>query len=115
MKILSIGDSKHEKKATLNLCKLNYYEKINVKFIKSIRSASLRSIILQLNFIQENFIKLIENENVVQRINIEMKGKKIFIKCNKDDKEEDIQDYNLFNQTLQTNKKFLNKKRVFDY
>ena len=44
-----------------------------------------------------------------------MKGKKIFIKCNKDDKEEDIQDYNLFNQTLQTNKKFLNKKRVFDY
>jgi hypothetical protein len=115
LKILSIGDSKHEKKATLNLCKLNYYEKINVKFIQTIRSPSLRSIILQLNFIQENFIKLIENENVVQRINIEMKGKKIFIKCNKDDKEEDIQDYNLFNQTLQTNKKFLNKKRVFDY
>ena len=115
LKIFSVGDSKHEKKATLNLSKLNLYEKVNVKFIQTINSPSLRSIILQLNFIQENFIKLIENENVVQRINIEMKGKKIFIKCNKDDKEEDIQDYNLFNQTLQTNKKFLNKKRVFDY
>ena len=115
LKIFSVGDSKHEKKATLNLSKLNLYEKVNVKFIQTINSPSLRSIILQLNFIQENFIKLIENENVVQRINIEMKGKKIFIKCNKDDKEEDIQDYNLFNQTLQKNKKFLNKKRVFDY
>ena len=115
LKIFSVGDSKHEKKATLNLSKLKNYEKVNVKFIQTIKSPSLRSIILQLNFIQENFIKLIENENVVQRINIEMKGKKIFIKCNKDDKEEDIQDYNLFNQTLQTNKKFLNKKRVFDY
>ena len=87
LKIFSVGDSKHEKKATLNLSKLNLYEKVNVKFIQTINSPSLRSIILQLNFIQENFIKLIENENVVQRINIEMKGKKIFIKCNKDDKE----------------------------
>ena len=68
LKILSIGDSKHEKKATLNLCKLNYYEKINVKFIQTIRSPSLRSIILQLNYIQENFLDFFENKNIIQKI-----------------------------------------------
>ena len=87
LKILSIGDSKHEKKATLNLCKLNYYEKINVKFIQTIRSPSLRSIILQLNYIQENFLDFFENKNIIKKINIEIKEKNIFIKCNKEENE----------------------------
>ena len=51
LKILSIGDSKHEKKATLNLSKLKNYEKVNVKFIQTIKSPSLRIIILKLNYI----------------------------------------------------------------
>ena len=119
LKILSIGDSKHEKKATLNLCKLNYYEKINVKFIQTIRSPSLRSIILQLNYIQKNFLDFFQNENVVQKINIEMKGKNIFIKCNKEENEREKEEEGnnkkiIIKKSIQFNKKFLNQKRIFD-
>ena len=119
LKILSIGDSKHEKKATLNLCKLNYYEKINVKFIQTIRSPSLRSIILQLNYIQENFLDFFENKNIIQKINIEMKGKNIFIKCNKEENEREKEEEGnnkkiIIKKSIQFNKKFLNQKRIFD-
>ena len=119
LKILSIGDSKHEKKATLNLCKLNYYKKINVKFIQTIRSPSLRSIILQLNYIQENFLDFFENKNIIQKINIEMKGKNIFIKCNKEENEREKEEEGnnkkiIIKKSIQFNKKFLNQKRIFD-
>ena len=119
LKILSIGDSKHEKKATLNLCKLNYYEKINVKFIQTIRSPSLRSIILQLNYIQENFLDFFENKNIIQKINIEMKGKNIFIKCNKEENEKEKEEEGnkkkiIIKKSIQFNKNFLNQKRIFD-
>ena len=119
LKILSIGDSKHEKKATLNLSKLKNYEKVNVKFIQTIRSPSLRSIILQLNYIQENFLDFFENKNIIQKINIEMKGKNIFIKCNKEENEREKEEEGnnkkiIIKKSIQFNKKFLNQKRIFD-
>ena len=119
LKIFSVGDSKHEKKATLNLSKLNLYEKVNVKFIQTINSPSLRSIILQLNYSQKNFLDFFENENIIQKINIEMKGKNVFIKCNKEENEKEKEEEGnkkkkIIKKSIQFNKNFLNQKRIFD-
>jgi hypothetical protein len=62
IKILSIGDSFDEKKATLNLRKINYFNKIKVQFIKMIFCPSAASIILQLKYIENNLNDIIKKK-----------------------------------------------------
>ena len=91
IKILSIGDSFDEKRATLNLRKINYFNKIKVQFIKMIFCPSAASIILQLKYIENNLNDIIKKKSLLFKMVIEQKNYGIEINCN-DDYEEEYED-----------------------
>jgi hypothetical protein len=88
IKILSIGDSFNEKRATLNLRKINFFNKIKVQFIKMIFCPSAISIILQLKYIENNLKDIIQKQSLLFKMVIEQKNYGIEINCNDDFEEE---------------------------
>ena len=111
LNILSIGDSNEEKKATLNLLKLKQFKNIKVSIVKFISNPSANSIIRQLNYILENYLKIVKSKKIIHKIYI-------------DDKKLDIQVRHFFFKSKLINNekknckrfkiKFLNKKRSFE-
>ena len=111
LNILSIGDSNEEKRATLNLLKLKQFKNIKVSIVKFISNPSANSIIRQLNYILENYLKIVKSKKIIHKIYI-------------DDKKLDIQVRHFFFKSKLINNekknckrfkiKFLNKKRSFE-
>ena len=122
IKILSIGDSYDEKRATLDLRKIKFFYKLNVQFVKMIFCPSAASIIIQLKYIENNLKTILNKKSLLQKMIIEQKNKSIDINCIDDFEEEEIEDCDLsdddknsFNfdnvNSLKFKKKFLKKKR----
>lgn len=111
LNILSIGDSNEEKKASLNLLKLKQFKNIKVSIVQFISNPSANSIIKQLNYILENYLKIVKSKKIIHKIYI-------------NDKKLDIQVRHFFYKLRLINKekknckrfkiKFLNKKRSFE-
>ncbi len=122
IKILSIGDSYDEKRATLDLRKIKFFYKLNVQFVKMIFCPSAASIIIQLKYIENNLKTILNKKSLLQKMIIEQKNKSIVINCIDDLEEEEIEDCDLsdddknsFNfdnvNSLKFKKRFLKKKR----
>jgi hypothetical protein len=122
IKILSIGDSYDEKRATLDLRKIKFFYKLNVQFVKMIFCPSAASIIIQLKYIENNLKTILNKKSLLQKMIIEQNNKSIVINCIDDFEEEEIEDCDLsdddknsFNfddvNSLKFKKRFLKKKR----
>ena len=92
LNIISIGDGNEEKKAVFSLSKINNFHKINQKFIRCISYPSAATIILQLNYLNNNLNNMIFENNSIYKMVIEFKNDKPEIKCisSKKNKSEDI-------------------------
>ena len=91
LNIISIGDGNEEKKAVFSLSKINNFHKINQKFIRCISYPSAATIILQLNYLNNNLNNMIYENNTIFKMAIEFKNDKPEIKCisSKKNKDED--------------------------
>ena len=92
LNIISIGDGNEEKKAVFSLSKINDIHKINQKFIRFISYPSAATIILQLNYLNNNLNNMVFENNSIFKMAIEFKNDKPEIKCisSKKNKDEDI-------------------------
>ena len=92
LNIISIGDGSEEKKAVFSLSKINNFHKINQKFIRCISYPSAATIILQLNYLNNNLNNMVFENNSIYKMSIEFKNDKPEIKCisSKKNKNEDI-------------------------
>lgn len=106
LNVISIGDGKEEKKAVFTLTKCEKYHKINSKFIHTITYPTAASIILQLNYLNNNLNSIIYDNNTTFKIAIEMKNNKVAINCiaSKKNKREGIFDNFLKLNYLDDNK-----------
>ena len=95
----------------MNLLKLKQFKNIKVSIVKFISNPSANSIIRQLNYILENYLKIVKSKKIIHKIYI-------------DDKKLDIQVRHFFFKSKLINNekknckrfkiKFLNKKRSFE-
>lgn len=94
LNVISIGDGNEEKKAAFSLAKCEKYHKINVKFIRMITYPSAASIILQLEYLNNNLNSMIFDNNTIFKMTIKIKNNKAEINCivSKKNKSEDIYD-----------------------
>ena len=92
LNIISIGDGNEEKKAVFSLSKINNFHKINQKFIRCVSYPSAATIILQLNYLNNNLNNMIFENNSIYKMSIEFKNDKPEIKCisSKKNKNKDI-------------------------
>ena len=92
LNIISIGDGSEEKKAVFSLSKINNFHKINQKFIRCVSYPSAATIILQLNYLNNNLNNMVFENNSIYKMSIEFKNDKPEIKCisSKKNKNEDI-------------------------
>jgi hypothetical protein len=92
LNIISIGDGNEEKKAVFSLSKINNFHKINQKFIRCVSYPSAATIILQLNYLNNNLNNMVFENNSIYKMSIEFKNDKPEIKCisSKKNKNEDI-------------------------
>ena len=92
LNIISIGDGNEEKKAVFSLSKINNFHKINQKFIRCVSYPSAATIILQLNYLNNNLNNMVFENNSIYKMSIEFKNDKPEIKCisSKKTKNEDI-------------------------
>ena len=78
--ILSVGDSNEEKKATLGLLKLKEFKNIKVSVLQFISNPSANSIIKQLNYILENYSKIVKSKKIIHKIYINDKNLNIQVR-----------------------------------
>ena len=81
LNVISIGDSKEEKKAVFNLTKFLEFRKIHPKFIHMISFPSAASIILQLKYLNDNINNMIIDNNTIFKLNIQINNDGAEITC----------------------------------
>lgn len=83
LKVISIGDGDDEKKAVFKLKKdkFNFCQNLQTKFIKMIDYPSASSIIIQLEYLQNNITDIIDSNKNIYKMIIEMKNGTTQIKC----------------------------------
>ncbi len=81
LNVISIGDSKEEKKAVFNLTKFLEFRKIHPKFIHMISFPSAASIILQLKYLNDNINNMIIDNNTIFKLNIKINNDGAEITC----------------------------------
>ena len=105
--VISIGDRNEEKKAVFNLGKIVKAHKVKPKFIRMISFPSASTIILQLKYLKNNLINLINENNSIFRLIIQFKNDNPEIKCVSLIKEKNEKIYkNCINE------KFLDEKKI---
>ena len=75
IKVIGIGDSKDEKKATFDLLKLEEFPNLSIKFVQMISCPSAASINLQLDYIRKNLEEILKDENQLEKLQIELDQK----------------------------------------
>ena len=126
LNVISIGDSKEEKKAVFNLTKIHEFRKIHPKFIHMISFPSAASIILQLKYLNDNINNMIISNNTIFKLNIQIQNDGVEIICilpKKKENEKMCIKYLNENDSLKINnslylnegKKFINEDDNFDY
>ena len=126
LNVISIGDSKEEKKAVFNLTKIHEFRKIHPKFIHMISFPSAASIILQLKYLNDNINNMIIDNNTIFKLNIQIQNDGVEIICilpKKKENEKMCIKYLYENDSLKINnslylnegKKFINEDDNFDY
>ena len=83
LKVLSIGDGEDEKKAVFKLKKdkFNFCQNLERKFIKMIDYPSASSIIIQLEYLQNNITEILDSNKNIYKMLIEMVNGTTQIKC----------------------------------
>ena len=81
LNVISIGDGNEEKKAVFNLSKTENFQKIHPKFIRMVSFPSAATIIMQLNYLNDNLNGMIFESNQIFKMIIEFKNDKAEIKC----------------------------------
>ena len=83
LKVLSIGDGEDEKKAVFKLKKdkFNFCQNLQTKFIKMIDYPSASSIIIQLEYLQNNITEILDSNKNIYKMLIEMVNGTTQIKC----------------------------------
>ena len=83
LNVLSIGDGEDEKKAVfkLNKNKFNFCQNLQSKFIRMIGYPSASSIIIQLEYLQNNIDELINSNKTIYKMSIEIVSGTTQIKC----------------------------------
>ncbi len=83
LNVLSIGDGEDEKKAVfkLNKNKFNFCQNLKSKFIRMIDYPSASSIIIQLEYLQNNINEIINKNKTIYKMIIEMVNGTTQIKC----------------------------------
>jgi hypothetical protein len=126
LNVISIGDSKEEKKAVFNLTKIHEFRKIHPKFIHMISFPSAASIILQLKYLNDNINNMIIDNNTIFKLNIQVQNDGVEIICilpKKKENEEMCINYLNENDSVKINnslylnkgKKFINEDYNYDY
>jgi hypothetical protein len=92
LNVVSIGDGNEEKKAVFSLSKSENFQKIHPKFIRMVSFPSAATIILQLNYLNDNLNGMIFESSQILKMVIEFKNDKAEIKCvsSKKNKNEDL-------------------------
>lgn len=81
LNVISIGDGNEEKKAVFSLSKTENFQKIHPKFIRMVSFPSAATIIMQLNYLNDNLNGMIFESNQIFKMIIEFKNDKAEIKC----------------------------------
>ena len=100
LNVISIGDGEDEKRAVfkLNKNKFNFCQNLQSKFIRMIDYPSASSIIIQLEYLQNNIIDLLNSNNAIYKMIIEICNGTAQIKCipkKKNVKVENIKNMNI--------------------
>lgn len=107
LNVISIGDGEDEKRAVfkLNKSKFNFCQNLQSKFIRMIDYPSASSIIIQLEYLQNNINDLICSNNEIYKMIIEILNGTAQIKCIPKKKSTKIEKINNISSPFIINKK----------
>ena len=117
LNVISIGDGEDEKKAVfkLNKKKFNFCQNLQSKFIRMIDYPSASSIITQLEYLQNNIMKIIEDNNkTIYQMVIEIINGTTQIKCVPKKKKNKTEKKNILTQK-DNKKKIKNSQKYQNY
>ena len=107
LNVLSIGDGEDEKKAVfkLNKNKFNFCQNLQSKFIRMIDYPSASSIIIQLEYLQNNIKEILNSNKTIYKMIIEIVNGTAKIKCVPKKKKNKKDKLNIICSTFDTQKK----------
>ena len=107
LNVLSIGDGEDEKKAVfkLNKNKFNFCQNLQSKFIRMIDYPSASSIIIQLEYLQNNIKEILNSNKAIYKMVIEIVNGTAQIKCVPKKKKNKKDKLNFFCSTFDAQKK----------
>lgn len=111
LNVLSIGDGEDEKKAVfkLNKSKFNFCQNLQSKFIRMIDYPSASSIIIQLEYLQNNIREILNSNKSIYKMIIEIVNGSAQIKCVPKKKKTKKDKLNNISSTFDIQKKTINK------
>ncbi len=102
LNVLSIGDGEDEKKAVFKLDKkkFNFCQNLQSKFIRMIDYPSASSIIIQLEYLENNITEILNGDKSIYKMVIEIVNGSTQIKCVPKKKKNKIDKFNMISSSL---------------
>ena len=102
LNVLSIGDGEDEKKAVFKLDKkkFNFCQNLQSKFIRMIDYPSASSIIIQLEYLENNISEILNGDKSIYKMVIEIVNGSTQIKCVPKKKKNKIDKFNMISSSL---------------